>query len=140
MGFASVGDVIAKQVQFTPADIAAFASGVGDTNPLHHDPGYAAATRFGGIIACGPQVLGHFYSVLASHYSTGMAMVGLESTYKLLAPAYPDTPLDLTWRVTGVEEKPKLGGEVIDLEGHVKDPEGTVIISATFKALVVTNL
>jgi acyl dehydratase len=140
MGFAVVGDVISKQVQFTPAEIGAFAREVGDTNPLHCDPGYAAATRFGGIIACGPHVLAHFFSVLASHYSTGMAMVGLESSFKLLAPAYPDTSLELTWRVVGVERKTRLSGEVVDLEGHVKDPDGTVVISATFKALVVSSL
>ncbi len=140
MGFAKVGDVIAKQVSFSPEEISRFATDVGDNNPLHHDPAYARATRFGGIIVTGPQVLGHFYSILASHYSSGSAMLGLESAFKLLAPAYPDTVLDLSWRVTAVEAKPKMAGEIVDLEGAVTDPGGTVVISATFRALVVESL
>lgn len=140
MAFATVGDVIEKTVRFSPDEISRFATDVGDHNPLHHDPGYAGATRFRGVIACGPQVLAHFYSVLASHFSSGSAMVGLESAFKLLAPAYPDQDLTLRWQVTGVEPKPRTGGEIVDLEGEVVAPDGTVVIAASFKALVVAQL
>jgi len=67
-------------------------------------------------------------------------MVGLESEFKLLAPAYPDTLLDMSWRVTAVAPSAKLGGEIVSLDGTVTDPDGTVVIAATFKALVVDHL
>lgn len=140
MAFAEVGDIISRKVSFSTAEIARFAADVGDHNPLHHDPDYAAATRFGGIIVSGPQVIGHFFSAIASHFSSGTAMVGLESEFKLLAPAYPDTLFDMSWYVTAVTPSAKLGGEIVSLEGTVTDPDGTIVITSTFKALVVDHL
>ena len=140
MAFAEVGDIISRQVSFSATEVARFAADVGDHNPLHYDAEYAGATRFGGIIVSGPQVIGHFFSAIASHFSSGTAMVGLESEFKLLAPAYPDTLLDISWRITAVAPNAKLGGDIVSLEGTVTDPDGTVGIAATFKALVVDHL
>ena len=140
MSFASVGDVITRQVSFTAEEIARFATEVGDSNPLHHDAAYAEATRFGGIIACAPQMLAQFYSAVASHYSTGSAMVGLASSFRLHAPVFPDRRHDIEWTVTAVEDKPRAGGQVVDLEGAVMASDGTVVISAEFRALVVEKL
>ena len=140
MSFASVGDTITREVSFPPGEIARFATEVGDSNPLHHDPDYAAATRFGGIIACAPQMLAHFYSAVASYYSTGTAMVGLGSSFTLHAPVYPDRQYDIRWTVTAVQDKQNTGGQVVDLEGTVAAPDGVVVISAEFKALVVEKL
>src|SRR5262245_23273707 len=36
----------AVEVQLTPATVSAFAHTVGDVNPVHHDPRYAAMTRY----------------------------------------------------------------------------------------------
>ena len=57
-----------------------------------------------------------------------------------VAPAYPDTLLDISWRITAVAPNAKLGGDIVSLEGTVTDPDGTVVIAATFKALVVDHL
>ena len=48
-----IGDRFAKEVVFTAEAIRAFASSIGDTNPLHHDEVAAAASPFGRIIASG---------------------------------------------------------------------------------------
>ena len=34
------------EVRLTPATVSAFAHTVGDVNPVHHDPHYAATTRY----------------------------------------------------------------------------------------------
>jgi acyl dehydratase len=48
-----IGDRFGKEVVFTAEAIRAFASAIGDTNPLHHDEALAAASPFGRIIASG---------------------------------------------------------------------------------------
>jgi 3-hydroxybutyryl-CoA dehydratase len=50
-----VGDSFERIVTLEEASIAAFAETSGDANPLHHDRQFAARSRFGGIIAGGPQ-------------------------------------------------------------------------------------
>lgn len=140
MPFAAVGDVINRQVSFSLADVARFAADVGDPNPLHNDPAYADATRFGGIIVSGPQVLGHFFSALPNHFCRQAGMVGLGCDFKLLGATYPDRLLDMRWEVVAVETNEKLGGDIVTLDGSVTDSEGRVSITATFKALVVAKL
>ena len=140
MPFASVGDVILRQVTFSLDEVARFAADVGDPNPLHHDPAYAEASRFGGIIVSGPQVLGHFFSAITHHYCQRAGMVGLGCEFRLLGATYPDRMLDMRWEVVAVEPNEKLGGDIVTLDGSVADSDGRVSITATFKALVVEKL
>jgi 3-hydroxybutyryl-CoA dehydratase len=49
-----------------PSNTSGFARSVGDTNPLHHDADYAAATRFGRLLASGPQTTAHLLALTAS--------------------------------------------------------------------------
>ena len=42
-----------SQVRLTPSAVAAYAHAAGDDNPVHHDPSFAADTRFGRVIASG---------------------------------------------------------------------------------------
>src|SRR6516164_6835409 len=60
-----------------PRNTRGFASMVGDTNPLHHDTDYAAATRFGRLLASGPQTTAHLLALTASHFSKRGAMLAL---------------------------------------------------------------
>ena len=43
----------AVEVTLTPAMVAAYAAAAGDTNPVHHDPTFAATTRYRRLIASG---------------------------------------------------------------------------------------
>jgi acyl dehydratase len=36
-----------SDVSLTPSMVVAFANAAGDNNPIHHDPDFAAHTRFG---------------------------------------------------------------------------------------------
>jgi hypothetical protein len=40
-----------SEVTLTPALVGAFAQAAGDDNPVHHDPEFAASTRYGRPIA-----------------------------------------------------------------------------------------
>jgi len=64
------------QLALEPDAASAFASAVGDTNPLHHDAEFAASTRFGRLLASGPQTTAHLLALTASHFSKRGAMLG----------------------------------------------------------------
>ena len=74
----SIGERIVGQATLTTAEIAAFARMCGDHNPLHHDEAYAHATRFGGIIAGGGQLISLTTGLLATYFTQNSAMLGLE--------------------------------------------------------------
>src|ERR1043166_4683503 len=42
-----------SEVKLTPDLVSAYAVRAGDTNPVHHDPSFAAGTRYGRPIASG---------------------------------------------------------------------------------------
>ena len=56
--------VISRQI--TPERLQAYAAAAGDHNPLHLDPDFAAATRFGGIIAHGMLTLAFLSEMLTA--------------------------------------------------------------------------
>jgi 3-hydroxybutyryl-CoA dehydratase len=45
------GERFSSEVTLSPDTVAAYALVAGDTNPVHHDPGFARSTRFGRLIA-----------------------------------------------------------------------------------------
>jgi acyl dehydratase len=50
---------------FGPAEVAAYAEITGDRNPLHFDPEFATATRFGGLVVHGGLTAGLFNALVA---------------------------------------------------------------------------
>src|SRR5579862_4384250 len=63
-----------SDVTLTPAGVSAYASAAGDTNPVHHDAGFAAGTRYGRPIASGTYTTALLLGLTASHYSRAAAM------------------------------------------------------------------
>ncbi|MDR7503145.1 MAG: MaoC family dehydratase [Armatimonadota bacterium] len=49
----AVGQVAELTREVTPGLVRAFLEATGDENPLHSDPAFAAATRFGGVVVPG---------------------------------------------------------------------------------------
>jgi acyl dehydratase len=131
-----VGDSFAKDVMFDRAGISAFAQMTGDTNPLHHDADYAARTRFGGIIASGSQVLALLSGMAAGYFAEKGVNVGLDFTFRFLAPMPADDNATLRWRVTGITPKPSLKGDIVALEGEAVRSDGTVSVSASGHAVL----
>lgn len=138
--YAQVGETIEHTQTLTEEEIIAFAHAVGDQNPLHFDTTLANASRFGGIIACGPHLVSILIAQAANHFSQGTTMVGLEFSSSFQAPALPGVALVFSWEVTEVVEKEKLNGDIVSLAGNVCDATGKILLRATGKILVAASL
>lgn len=132
---ALVGEAFSKDIRFDAAGIAAFARLCGDTNPLHHDAAYAAGSRFGGIIASGPQVTSLMMAMIAAFFTSRGPGVGLGFSFRLRSAVRAEEVVTMRWRITAVREKRSLGGHVISLEGEAVRPDGTVAVAATGEVL-----
>jgi len=109
---------------------------VGDLNPLHHDAAYAAASRFGGLIASGAHtaaVLAGVISELIAERGFGPA-VGMDYQVRFLRPVHVGRRMRMEWRVAHVE--PTRLGEIGRLEGRMVDAEdGSIAITAAMHCL-----
>jgi len=123
-----------------PGATGAFARVVGDSNPLHHDADFAATTRFGRVLASGPQTTAHLMALTASYFSKRGAMLGLEFWFRFRRPVYADETITLEWLVVAVKESSHLGGEIIDLRGRIRKQNGETAVGAKGRVLVTANL
>ena len=123
-----------------PDAASAFARAAGDLNPLHHDAEFAATTRFGRMLASGPQTTAHLMALTASHFSKRGAMLGLEFWFRFRRPIYADETITLEWLVVGVEQSARLKGEIIDLRGRIRNETGETAVGAKGRVLVTENL
>lgn len=129
-----------KEVTLTPAMVAAYAEAVGDTNPIHCDPAFAATTRFGRLIASGTQTSALLLALTASHYSTQGAMVGLDFWLRFQRPIYADETIKLEWLVIRVTPNAKLNGDIVELRGRIQGQDGKTAVGAKGKVLVTEQL
>ena len=123
-----------------PSASSAFAHAVGDTNPVHHDAGFVATTRFGRLLASGPQTTAHLFALTASHFSKRGAMLGLEFWVRFRQPVYADETITLEWLVVSVKKNARLDGEIIDLRGRIRKETGETAVGAKGRVLVTEKL
>jgi len=135
----TVGDTFSKQVRFDGHSISSFALLTGDTNPLHHDPVYAAGTRFGGIIASGAHVNALLTGMVSGHFADKGLNVGLDFSFRFQAPIRLDDLVNMRWTMTGQMPKLSLRGDVITLEGEAIRSDGIVAVSATAHVLLLSS-
>lgn len=114
-----VGFKFEKTIHLTAKEISNFATLSGDFNPMHHDPEIAGSSRFGGIIACGPQSSSLFIASASTHLAPGYLVIGMDFHGQFLAPVRPDIDLLLSWTVTSVEPKPKMKGYITVFDGGI---------------------
>jgi 3-hydroxybutyryl-CoA dehydratase len=127
-------------IVLTPATVSAFARAAGDDNPLHHDPDHAAATRYGRLVASGPQTTAHLMALTASHFSQRGAMVGLEFWFRFRRPVFANETIRLEWLVVSVKPNSRLGGDVIELRGRIRNEAGETAVGAKGRVLVSEKL
>jgi acyl dehydratase len=100
------GDTASRTTTITDEMIRAFAELTGDTNPVHLDDSYAAATRFGRRIAHGMIAAGLISAALANDLP-GPGTVYLSQTLQFKAPVFPGDTITTTVEVKTVRpDKP----------------------------------
>jgi acyl dehydratase len=120
--------------------VADFANAVGDNNPIHHDPEFAAHTRFGRRTASGPHTTALLLALTAAHFSKKGAMLGLEFWVRFRRPIYADETIRLEWMVVRVTGNEKLRGEIVELRGRIQGQDGKTALGAKGKILVTDRL
>ena len=134
-----MGERFSSEIALTPAMVSAFADSVGDTNPVHHDPAFAASTRYKRLIASGTHSSALLLALTASHFAKTGAVVGLEFSCSFRRPVYADETILLDWVVVGVTPNQKLKGDIVDLTGCVKGQDGRTALDATGRVLVTAD-
>jgi 3-hydroxybutyryl-CoA dehydratase len=122
-----------------PWAVSAFANAVGDSNPVHHDAELAAKSRFGRLIASGPQTTAHLLALTASHFSKRGAMLGLEFWVRFNRPIYADETITLEWLVISVKHNARLNGDIVDLRGRILKENGKTAVGAKGRVLLREN-
>jgi 3-hydroxybutyryl-CoA dehydratase len=134
------GERFSSDVTLTPAMVAGFASSVGDDNPVHHDPVFAAGTRYRRLIASGTHTTALLLALTASHFSKRGAMVGLEFSQRFRRPVFADETIRLEWLIVRVTPNAKLRGDVVELRGRIKGADGETAVGAKGRVLVTDRL
>lgn len=130
-------DRFSKSLLLSESEISAFASAAGDANPLHHDREYASTSRYGGIIASGPQTSALLMGLVASHFSDIGPMVGLDFSFRFRAPVPAGDAFILEWLIIRVERKEALGGHLVELRGRLQTSSGVTAVGAKGTVVVV---
>src|SRR5262249_32669507 len=133
-------DRFAAEVTITREDAADYARRAGDGNPIHHDAVYAAGTRFGRPIASGAQTTGLLMGLTATHFSRGSAMLGLDFWFRFRRPVFVDETVRLEWLRVAVRPAPRLGGDVVELRGRLRNAAGETAVGAKGRVLVTERL
>jgi acyl dehydratase len=120
--------------------VGAFACAAGDDNPVHHDPAFAAATRYGRIIASGTHTTALLLGLTASHFSRFGFMVGLEFCMQFRRPVFADETIQMQWLVIRVSPNEKLNGAIVELRGRIKAQDGQTAVGAKGRVLVADRL
>lgn len=137
---AQLRERFSSEVKLSPEVVIEFATAAGDNNPIHHDPEFAATTRFGRPTASGPHTTALLLALTASHFSKRGAMLGLEFWVRFRGPIYADETIFLEWMVVRVTPNQKLQGEIVELRGRIKGEDGKTAVGAKGKVLVTDRL
>ena len=129
-----------SEVQLTPAMVATYADAAGDTNPVHHDPAFAATTRYGRLIASGTHTTALLLGLTAAHFSRHGAMVGLEFWVRFRRPIYAEETIRLEWLIIKVTSNTKLRGDIVELRGRIIGQAGQTALGAKGRVLVTEQL
>lgn len=136
-----VGARLSREICLDAAAIRATALHVGDTNPLHHSADFAAASRFGELIASGAYTSGLLAGLLSEGFgdesADGKGHVGVDYKVRFIAPVRVDRLMRLEWIVAEIE--PRRSGTLARLEGRIVDTTtDTIAVSAEMKLLYFT--
>lgn len=117
-----------KSFILSQEDFNRFARLSGDHNPIHVDPDYAAATRFGATVSHGMLLFTVLRGLIHAHYPGAR----LESQdLKFPAPAYADEPLTATLVVEAPAEEGR-----IDLVTRITKGDGRLCLDGRCRLIL----
>jgi len=134
------GKRFSSEVTLNPTLVSEFAKAAGDYNPMHHDPIFAAKTRFKKLIASGTHTTALLLGLTASYFSKHGSSVGLEFWQRFKRPVFADETIKLEWLIIKVTPNKKLNGDIVDLRGRIKGSDGQTAVSAKGRVLVTDKL
>jgi acyl dehydratase len=121
-----VGQTATRSRLVTSRDIELFTEISGDRNPLHYDAGFAARTRFGGIVVQGGVTTAVLNAVVAEDLP-GPGSVFLQLDLSFRAPVRPGDVITGEVTVTSVRpDKP-----ITALDVRVVRDDGVVAVEGT---------
>ena len=93
-----VGQSYSMRRTFSLDEVRRFAALSLDTNPLHTDPAFAAASRFGRLIVPGFLSASLFSAIIGTRFP-GTGTIYLNQSMRFLHPVFPDEEITATVRV-----------------------------------------
>lgn len=126
----SIGEKFSLCHVFNEMEVRAFATAAGDTNPLHHDSGVAARSRYGGLIVSGTHTTALLLGLAAAHFSKNFSVVGTAFSVEFRRAVAADAAVQIDWEVVAVTAAHK-AVQRVELRGGVYDHRGQVCVSAT---------
>jgi acyl dehydratase len=132
-------DRFSIEYQLTSELVSRQALSVGDDNPIHHDPVFAAGTRYGKPIASGTHTTALLLAFSAAYVSKGYSMVGLEYWVGFRRPIYADERMKLEWLVVKVTPNEKLRGRIVELRGRIIGQDGKTSLGAKGRLLITES-
>jgi acyl dehydratase len=100
----AVGATARRTIAVTADMVEAYARITGDRNPLHFDEAFAAATRFGRLVAQGGITTGLLHALVAMDMP-GPGTVFLSQNWKFTAPVYIGDTITAEAEVLSVHER-----------------------------------
>ncbi len=133
-----VGARLERNLLLDAAAIRAGAHMVGDLNPLHHDEAFAAASRYGELIASGAYTSGLLAGLLSIGFEGATenenGHVGVDYQVRFRGPVRVDRLMRMEWVVTALEER--RSGMVAIIAGRIIDTtDDATALSAEMKLL-----
>ncbi len=116
-----VGQKATRSLTLTDEHVRMYAAITGDHNPLHFDPAFAAATKFGRLVVQGGLTTGLLHALVATDLP-GPGSVFLSQNWKFTAPVFIGDTITAEAEVLSVHaSKPvtKLGVRVRRQDGEV---------------------
>ena len=125
----AVGDCFGDDVHITAGHLADAARLIGDFNPLHVDPVFAASSRFGGCILHGV-ITSALMSAPFGNLAAGTAIGYLEHNTRFLAPVRAGDTLRIAWTVVALTPKPARGGGIVTAECEARNQQDVLVATA----------
>jgi acyl dehydratase len=132
-----VGDTFQKTVTLDAGAIKQFAIAAGDHNPLHHNEGLAAQSRFGGLIASGTHTSALILGLIASYLSERWPSLGLGFSVRLKKAVRAGETLTVSGRVVSITPKPSLRGDLAIIEAEMSNADGQAAVSVRSESLLI---